>query len=155
MKSALANKHIDIFHGENMKKSSASQSPASQLISDRIAELADWRGKTLQRMRTLIQQADPEVVEEWKWMGTPVWSHDGIICTGESYKDKVKLTFAKGASLKDPARLFNSSLDGNVRRAIDIHEDEKVDEKAFKALIQQAVALNTAPKSKPAKKAKR
>jgi len=138
-----------------MKKSSASQSPASQLISDRIAELADWRGKTLQRMRTLIQQADPEVVEEWKWMGTPVWSHDGIICTGESYKDKVKLTFAKGASLKDPARLFNSSLDGNVRRAIDIHEDEKVDEKAFKALIQQAVALNTAPKSKPAKKAKR
>ena len=141
--------------GENMKKSSASQSPASQLISDRIAELADWRGKTLQRMRTLIQQADPEVVEEWKWMGTPVWSHDGIICTGESYKDKVKLTFAKGASLKDPARLFNSSLDGNVRRAIDIHEDEKVDEKAFKALIQQAVALNTAPKSKPAKKAKR
>jgi len=106
-------------------------------------------------MRTLIQQADPEVVEEWKWMGTPVWSHGGIICTGESYKDKVKLTFAKGASLKDPARLFNSSLDGNVRRAIDIHEDEKVDEKAFKALIQQAVALNTAPKSKPAKKAKR
>ena len=137
-----------------MKKSSASQSPASQLISDRIAELADWRGKTLQRMRTLIQQADPEVVEEWKWMGTPVWSHDGIICTGESYKDKVKLTFAKGASLKDPARLFNSSLDGNVRRAIDIHEDEKVDEKAFKALIQQAVALNSSSKSKSTKKAK-
>jgi hypothetical protein len=137
-----------------MKKSSASQAqPASELISDRIAELGDWRGKTLSRMRTLIKQADPDVVEEWKWVkatnpGTPVWSHDGIICTGESYKSVVKLTFAKGASLKDPARLFNSSLEGNVRRAIDIHEGEKVDESAFKALIREAVALNSAGKSK-------
>ena len=126
-----------------MKKSGASQGQsASELISQRIAELGDWRGKTLSRMRKLIRQADPDVVEEWKWMGTPVWSHDGIICTGESYKDKVKLTFAKGASLKDPARLFNSSLDGNARRAIDIHEGEEVDESAFKALIRAAVALN-------------
>jgi hypothetical protein len=105
-------------------------------------------------MRQLIKQADPEVVEEWKWMGTPVWSHDGIICTGESYKNVVKLTFAKGASLKDPARLFNSSLDGNVRRAIDIHEGEEVDESAFKALIRQAVTLNSSGKSKPSKKTK-
>ena len=132
---------------------SESQS-ASELISNRIAELADWRGQTLSRMRKLIQQADPGVVEEWKWMGTPVWSHDGIICTGESYKKVVKLTFAKGASLKDPARLFNSSLDGNVRRAIDIHEGEKVDESAFKTLVRQAVALNSSGKSKPSKKAK-
>jgi len=132
---------------------SESQS-ASELISNRIAELADWRGQTLSRMRKLIQQADPDVVEEWKWMGTPVWSHDGIICTGESYKKVVKLTFAKGASLKDPARLFNSSLDGNVRRAIDIHEGEKVDESAFKTLVRQAVALNSSGKSKPSKKAK-
>jgi hypothetical protein len=137
-----------------MKKSSASQAqPASELISNRIAELGDWRGKTLSRMRTLIKQADPDVVEEWKWVkatnpGTPVWSHDGIICTGESYKSVVKLTFAKGASLKDPARLFNSSLEGNVRRAIDIHEGEKVDESAFKALVREAVALNKAGKSK-------
>jgi hypothetical protein len=116
---------------------------ASQLISKRIAELADWRGTTLKRMRKLIKEADPDVVEEWKWMGTPVWSHDGIICTGESYKSVVKLTFAKGASLKDPARLFNSSLDGKVRRAIDIHEKEEVDAAAFKVLIGQAVALNT------------
>jgi hypothetical protein len=145
-----------------MKKSVASQGQdqsASELISKRISELGDWRGKTLNRMRTLIKQADPDVVEEWKWVkattpGTPVWSHDGIICTGESYKNVVKLTFAKGASLKDPARLFNSSLDGNVRRAIDIHEGEDVDESAFKALIRQAVALNTSGKSKPAKKAK-
>ena len=137
-----------------MKKSDASQGqPASELISKRIAELGDWRGASLGRMRKLIQQADPEVVEEWKWMGTPVWSHDGIICTGESYKDKVKLTFAKGASLKDPARLFNSSLDGNVRRAIDIHEAEEIDESAFKALIREAVALNSSGKSKPSKKA--
>ena len=107
-----------------MKKSDAKQGrSASELISKRIAELGDWRAKTLGRMRKLIKEADPAVVEEWKWMGTPVWSHDGIICTGESYKDKVKLTFAKGASLKDPARLFNSSLDGKVRRAIDIHEE--------------------------------
>src|SRR6476646_2470235 len=140
---------------ENMKKSGASQGqPASELISNRIAELGDWRGETLRRMRKLIQEADPDVVEEWKWMGTPIWSHDGIICTGESYKDKVKLTFAKGATLKDPARLFNSSLDGNVRRAIDIHEGEEVDAAAFKALIRQAIGLNSSGKSKAAKKAK-
>ena len=115
-----------------MKKPDASPGQsASELISAKIASLGDWRGKILGKMRKLIKQADPDVVEEWKWMGTPVWSHDGIICTGESYKDKVKLTFAKGASLKDPARLFNSSLDGNVRRAIDIHEGEDVDESAF------------------------
>src|SRR5471032_1887273 len=136
-----------------MKKSGASQGQsASELISKRIAELGDWRGKTLARMRKLIKEAVPDVVEEWKWMGTPVWSHNGILCTGESYKDKVKLTFAKGASLKDPARLFNSSLDGNVRRAIDIPEGGKVDEAAFKALICQAAALNSSPK--PSKKAK-
>src|SRR6476619_6060173 len=134
-----------------MKKSGASQGQsASELIDQRIAELGDWRGKTLARMRKLIQEADPDVVEEWKWMGTPVWSHDGIICTGESYKSVVKLTFAKGASLKDPARLFNSSLDGNVRRAIDIPEGAAVNEAAFKALIRQAVDLNSAGKAKPA-----
>jgi hypothetical protein len=138
-----------------MRKSDASQGQsASELISKRIAELGDWRGKTLGRMRKLIKAADPDVAEEWKWRGTPVWSHDGIICTGESYKDKVKLTFAKGASLKDPARLFNSSLDGNVRRAIDIHEDEDIDGPAFKTLIRQAVSLNSSAKSKPSKKAK-
>jgi len=143
-----------------MKKSAASQSqPASELISDRIAELGDWRGKTLGRMRQLIQEADPDVVEEWKWVkptkpGTPVWSHDGIICTGESYKSVVKLTFAKGASLKDPSQLFNSSLEGNTRRAIDIHEGEEVDKSAFKALIREAVALNSSGKTKPSKKAK-
>ncbi len=143
-----------------MKKTDASQSQsASELISKRIAELGDWRGKTLSRMRKLIKEADAGVIEEWKWAkqttpGTPVWSHDGIICTGESYKDKVKLTFAKGASLKDPARLFNSSLDGNVRRAIDIGEDEEVNESAFKALVRQAVALNSSPKPKPSKKTK-
>src|SRR5271154_2876521 len=132
-----------------MKKSGASQDPpASALISERIAELGDWRGKTLARMRKLIKEADPGVVEEWKWMGTPVWSHDGIICTGESYKKVVKLTFAKGASLKDPTRLFNSSLDGNVRRAIDIHEGEEIDESAFKALVHEAIALNSSGKSK-------
>jgi hypothetical protein len=140
-----------------MKKSGASQSqPASDLISKRIAELGDWRGKTLSRMRRLIKAADPDIVEEWKWVkptkpGTPVWSHEGIVCTGESYKNVVKLTFAKGASLKDPARLFNSSLDGNVRRAIDIHEGEEVDESAFKALVRQAVALNRSGKSKSSK----
>jgi hypothetical protein len=140
-----------------MKKSDANQSQsASELISKRIAELGDWRGETLRRMRTLIKAADPDVVEEWKWVkptkpGTPVWSHDGIICTGESYKTVVKLTFAKGASLKDPARLFNSGLDGNVRRAIDIHEGEDVDESAFKALVRQAVALNRSGKPKPSK----
>jgi hypothetical protein len=121
---------------------------ASELISQRIAELGDWRGKTLGRMRKLIKKADPDVVEEWKWMGTPIFSHDGIICTGESYKKVVKLTFAKGASLEDPARLFNSSLEGNVRRAIDIHEGEEVDEAAFTALVRQAVALNGAGKAK-------
>ena len=119
---------------------------ASALITKRIAELGDWRGTALARIRKLIKEADPDVVEEWKWMGTPVWSHDGIICTGESYKDKVKLTFAKGASLKDPSGLFNSSLDGNVRRAIDILEKDKVKETAFKALVRQAVALNNAKK---------
>src|SRR3984957_18122519 len=117
---------------------------ATQLISQRIAELRDWRGKTLARMRKLIRQADRDVIEEWKWRGTPVWSHDGIICTGESYKNVVKLTFAKGASLKDPAHLFNASLEGNVRRAIDIHEGEEVDQSAFKALIRQAAELNSA-----------
>ena len=134
-----------------MKKSDASES-ASERISERIAELGDWRGETLGRMRKLIKAADPDVIEEWKWMGTPVWSHDGIICTGESYKSVVKLTFARGASLKDPARLFNSSLDGNVRRAIDIHEGDDVDESAFKTLIRQAVALNQSGKSKASKK---
>ncbi len=138
-----------------MKKSDASQSQsASELITKRIADLGDWRGETLSRMRKLIQQADPDVVETWKWMGTPVWEHDGIICTGESYKDKVKLTFARGASLKDPTRLFNSSLDGNMRRAIDIHEGGEVKESAFKTLIREAVALNSSGKAKPAKKAK-
>ena len=135
-----------------MKKSGASES-AAQLISDRIAELGDWRGKTLSRMRALIKKADPDVVEEWKWVkptkpGTPVWSHDGIICTGESYKSVVKLTFAKGASLEDPARLFNSSLDGNVRRAIDIHEGEAIDAKALKALIRAAAAFNASARAK-------
>ena len=125
---------------------------ASALISKRIAELGDWRGATLARMRKLVKEADPEVVEEWKWMGTPVWSHDGILCTGESYKKVVKLTFAKGASLRDPKRLFNSSLDGNVRRAIDIHEGEEVDASAFKALIRQAITLNSSGKLKSSKK---
>ena len=126
-----------------MKESGSIEGPsASELIDKRIAELGDWRGETLSRMRTLIKEADPEVVEEWKWRGTPIWSHDGIICTGESYKSVVKLTFFKGASLEDPARLFNSSLDGNVRRAIDIHEGEEVDAGAFKTLIRAAVALN-------------
>jgi hypothetical protein len=140
-----------------MKKSGASQGqPASELISKRIAELGDWRGETLSRMRKLIKKADPDVVEEWKWVkptkpGTPVWSHDGIICTGESYKNVVKLTFAKGASLKDPGRLFNSNLDGNVRRAIDIHEGEEVDDSTFTALVRQAVALNRSGKSKPSR----
>jgi hypothetical protein len=127
---------------------------ASELISGRIAELGDWRGKTLARMRKLIKEADPDVVEEWKWMGTPIWSHDGIICTGESYKQVVKLTFAKGASLKDPARLFNSSLDGNMRRAIDIPMDTEVDAAAFKTLVRQAVVLNSTGKAKSSRKKK-
>jgi hypothetical protein len=128
---------------------------ASDLISTKIAELGDWRGQTLARMRKLILQADPDVVEEWKWMGTPVWSHDGIICTGETYKKVVKLTFAKGASLKDPTGLFNSSLEGNTRRAIDIAEGGIVDETAFAALVQEAVALNRSGKKKTPKKAQR
>jgi hypothetical protein len=136
-----------------MKRTFSPES-ASARIDEKIAELGDWRGKTLSRMRKLIHQADPDVVEEWKWMGTPVWSHDGIICTGESYKKVVKLTFAKGASLTDSGRLFNSSLDGNVRRAIDIHEGEEVDESDFKALVRQAIAFNRSAKSKPSKKAK-
>lgn len=137
-------------------KSSASNEDqsASDLITKRIADLADWRGETLGRMRQLIKQACPDVVEEWKWLGTPVWSHHGIICTGESYKDKVKLTFAKGAALKDPTHLFNSSLDGNVRRAIDIFDGAEVDEDAFKALILEAVAVNGAGKAKAVNKAK-
>jgi hypothetical protein len=125
---------------------------ASQLISDKIAELGDWRGETLKRMRSLIKAADPDVVEEWKWRGTPVWSHDGGICTGESYKSIVKLTFFKGAALKDPAKLFNASLDGNVRRAIDIREGEEIDANAFKVLVRAAVALNTSGGKKSAKR---
>jgi hypothetical protein len=123
------------------KGESKGESP-SRLIDARIKELDDWRGTTLSHVRTLIKQADPEVVEEWKWRGVPVWSHDGIICTGETYKSVVKLTFAKGASLKDPSRLFNSSLEGNTRRAIDLHEGEEIDEDAFKTLIRAAAALN-------------
>src|SRR5688572_6776048 len=146
-----------------MKKSAATEDhSASELISKRIAELGDWRGKTLSRMRTLIKEADPDVVEEWKWVkptkpGTPVWSHDGILCTGESYKSVVKLTFAKGASLRDPARLFNSSLEGKVRRAIDIRQGEEVDASAFKALIRQAIAHNggTMPSQKQRAAARR
>jgi hypothetical protein len=125
---------------------------ASELISKKIASLGDWRGESLRKMRALIKEADPDVVEEVKWMGTPVWSHDGILCTGETYKAVVKLTFMKGASLKDSACLFNSSLDGNARRAIDLHEGESVDASAFKALIRQAVALNKSGKPKPSKK---
>jgi hypothetical protein len=131
-----------------MKRSDTSQEgeSASQLISKRIAELGDWRGETLGRVRALIKEADPDILEEWKWMGTPVWSHDGIVCTGETYKKVVKMTFAKGASLKDPRSLFNSSLDGNVRRAIDIHEGEEIDAAALKALVRAAVALNVSGK---------
>ena len=128
-------------------------SPAER-IDQRIADLGGWRGATLARVRELIKQANPAVVEEWKWMGTPVWEHDGIICTGESYKDKIKLTFAKGASLDDPARLFNASLDGNARRAIDIHEGEQIDADAFKTLILAAIALNSTKKAKPKRAAK-
>ncbi|HEY0506378.1 MAG TPA: DUF1801 domain-containing protein [Lysobacter sp.] len=137
-----------------MKKSNGNGSTdagtedASQLIDERIAQLGDWRGKTLARVRKLIHQADPDVVEEVKWRGVPVWSHGGIICTGESYKQHVKLTFAKGASLDDPAGLFNSSLDGNTRRAIDLHEGDEIDEAALKALIRSAVALNTTKKAR-------
>ena len=122
---------------------------ASALIDQRIKQLADWRGQTLARVRELIHDADPEIVEEWKWMGTPVFSHSGILCTGETYKKVVKLTFAKGAALKDPSGLFNSSLDGNVRRAIDIHENENINEAALKDLIRAAIAVNVAARSKP------
>jgi hypothetical protein len=139
-----------------MKKSSQEDkdgdSPA-QMIDARIEELGDWRGETLARVRALIREADPEVVETWKWRGVPVWEHDGIICTGETYKDKVKLTFAKGASLDDPSRLFNSSLEGNTRRAIDIHEGDTIDEKALKALIRAAVALNMSAQGRRPKRA--
>jgi hypothetical protein len=126
----------------NKSGSQKSKSP-SQLIDARIEELDDWRGDMLSRLRALVKEADPEVVEEWKWRGVPVWSHDGMICTGESYENVVKMTFAKGAALKDPSGLFNSSLEGNTRRAIDFHEGEKIDEKALKTLIRAAVALNT------------
>jgi len=126
-----------------MKKSGSQQTKsASQLIDARIRELGDWRGMMLSRLRTLVKEADPEVVEEWKWRGVPVWAHDGLICTGETYKNVVKMTFAKGAALKDPARLFNSSLDGNTRRAIDFHEGETINEQALKTLIRAAVTLN-------------
>jgi hypothetical protein len=138
-----------------MKKSGASkrQSP-SELISKRIADLADWRGETLKRVRKLIKEADPDVVETWKWRGVPIWEHDGIVCTGESYKTHVKLTFAKGASLKDPARLFNAGLDSRVRRAIDLHEGDGVDAAAFKALVREAIAFNSSRKAKRARKAR-
>jgi hypothetical protein len=140
---------------ENMKNPLSGEGPsATDLISQKIANLGDWRGATLERMRDLIRQAVPDVVEEWKWMGTPVWSHGGILCTGESYKQVVKVTFAKGASLKDPARLFNASLEGNTRRAIDIREGEEVDAAAFQALIREAATLNGTVKPKAAKKAK-
>jgi hypothetical protein len=134
-----------------MKKSVSSKRAGSpsELIDERIEDLGGWRGEMLSRLRALIKEADPEVAEEWKWRGTPVWSHNGMICTGETYKDKVKMTFAKGASLKDPSGLFNSSLEGNARRAIDVHEGDKLDEEALKALIRAAVALNTSSARKP------
>ena len=148
-------KNLRNFEDETMKNPAASEAPsASDLITKRIADLGDWRGETLARMRQLIKVAIPDVIEEWKWMGTPVWSHNGILCTGESYNDKVKLTFAKGASMKDPTHLFNANLDGNVRRAIDIFEVGEVEETAFKALVLEAVALNGASKSKASKRAK-
>ena len=131
-----------------LKREQATGKPASRLIDQRIRDLGGWRGETLARMRELILEADPDMTEEWKWMGTPVWSHYGIVCTGESYTKVVKLTFARGASIPDPSRLFNSSLEGNTRRAIDIHEEEKVDAGAFKALIKAAVALNASAKKR-------
>ena len=136
-------------------KKAAPVESASALIDQRIKELPDWRGKTLAKLREIIHAADPDIVEEWKWMGTPVFSHDGIVCTGETYKNAVKMTFAKGAALKDPSRLFNSSLDGNVRRAIDIHEGDKIDEAALKELIRAAVVLNVDAKGKSKPKTKR
>ncbi len=135
-----------------MKSQQKTGKAASQAISQRIAELGDWRGETLAKVRALIKEADPDVVEEWKWMGTPIWAHEGLICTGESYKAVVKLTFHKGASLSDPAQLFNSSLEGNMRRAIDSREGEKIDAKAFKALVRAAVALNTSRGKKSTKR---
>src|SRR6185312_10324289 len=132
----------------SQKSKSPAQLPASELIDARIEELGDWRGEMLARVRSLIKQADPEVVEEWKWRGVPVWSHAGIICTGETYKEVVKMTFAKGASLEDPSGLFNSSLEGNTRRAIDFHESDRMDEEALKALIRTAVALNMSAQAK-------
>ena len=132
----------------HMKKPAAVES-ASALIDQRIKELGDWRGRMLAKVRELIHEADPEIIEEWKWMGTPVWSHDGIVCTGETYKSIVKMTFARGASLKDPKKLFNSSLDGNVRRAIDVHEGDPLDSAGLKALIRAAVVLNLEAKSRP------
>jgi hypothetical protein len=148
--------YLELLGREHEKVGREPRPVGIRALLERIAELEDWHGKALSRMRMLINEADPDVVEEWKWVkptkpGTPVWSHDGNICTGESYKSVVKLTFAKGASLKDPARLFSSSLDGNVRRAIDIHEGEDVDQSAFTALVRQAVALNRSGKSKPSK----
>ncbi len=139
------------------KDESAKEMSPAKMIDGRIKELGDWRGETLARVRAIIKQADPDVIEEWKWRGVPVWEHDGIICTGETYKAAVKLTFAKGASLDDPSKLFNSSLEGNTRRAIDIHEDDKINEKALKALIRAAVDLNTSAKvkKKTAKKRRR
>ena len=142
-----------------MKKRQKSGSPKSkspsQLIDARIKELGDWRGEMLGRLRALVKQADPDVVEEWKWRGVPVWSHDGLICTGETYKSVVKMTFAKGAALKDPSRLFNASLEGNTRRAIDFHEDDQIDTQALQALIRAAVALNTSARARPVPSQKR
>jgi hypothetical protein len=142
---------------KSVSKQAKTVASPSKLIDERIKELMDWRGETLARIRALIKQADPEVIEEWKWRGVPVWEHAGIICTGETYKNVVKMTFAKGASLADPSGLFNSSLEGNTRRAIDIHEGDKIDEKALKALIRAAVALNTSTKTaaRPARSQKR
>lgn len=137
-----------------MKTSRSKAESPSELIDARIKGLGDWRGRTLSRLRTLIKQADPEVVEEWKWRGVPVWSHGGMICTGETYKNVVKMTFFKGASLKDPSHLFNSGLDGNARRAIDLHEGEKLDEEALKALVRAAVTLNEASARRPARGAR-
>jgi len=144
-----------VWYERDVVKKSAPQKPGSpsELLDARIRDLGDWRGETLSRLRTLIKQADPEVVEEWKWRGTPVWSHDGIICTGETYKSVVKMTFAKGASLDDPSGLFNSSLEGNTRRAIDFHEGDAVDEKALTALIRAAAALNNSARARKSKSA--
>ncbi|MGH8976695.1 MAG: DUF1801 domain-containing protein [Acidimicrobiia bacterium] len=137
-----------------VKSGSQSSKSPSRLIDERIKELGDWRGKMLSRLRALVKEADPEVVEEWKWRGVPVWSHDGILCTGETYKSVVKMTFAKGAALKDPTGLFNSSLEGNTRRAIDFHEGEKINEKALKTLVRAAVTLNTSKAKSASKKSR-